>query len=161
MDMTVRPVAEGDLDALARLWHDGWHDGHGHIAPAGLTKARTLASFRERLGNAMGDTFVLGRVGSPLGFFMLKDDELYQFYVGREARGSNVAPALMSAAEAELARRGYTSVWLACGVGNDRAARFYDKTGWRNARTATNVLDTQDGPFEIDIWRYEKDVRAP
>jgi GNAT superfamily N-acetyltransferase len=158
--MTTRPAATDDIAPLARLWHDGWQDGHAHIAPEGLRKARTLESFHERLGAAMGDTFVIGPVGSPLAFFMLKDDELYQFYVGRDARGSNVAPALMRAAEAELARRGHTAVWLACGVGNDRAARFYDKSGWRNARTMTNVLETQDGTFEIEVWRYEKDVRV-
>jgi ribosomal protein S18 acetylase RimI-like enzyme len=154
--MTVRPADADDLDALARLWYDGWQDGHAHIAPAGLIKARTLKSFRERLGAAVADTVVIGPAGSPIAFFMLSDDELYQFYVGREARGSSVAPTLMRAAETELARRGYTDVWLACGVGNDRAARFYDKSGWRNAGTRVNRLDTQDGVFEIDIWRYEK-----
>jgi ribosomal protein S18 acetylase RimI-like enzyme len=154
--MIIRPADADDLDALARLWYDGWQDGHAHIAPEGLRRARTLKSFRERLGAAMADTFVIGSVGTPIAFFMLNDDELYQFYVGRDARGSNVAPALMRAAETELARRGYTEVWLACGVGNDRAARFYDKSGWRNAGTQVNRLDTQDGVFEIDIWRYEK-----
>jgi ribosomal protein S18 acetylase RimI-like enzyme len=158
--MIFRPAETDDLDALAQLWFDGWQDGHAHIAPAGLTKARTLESFRERLGAAMADLFVIGAPGAPIAFVMLNDDELYQFYVGRAARGSNVAPALMRAAETELARRGYTDVWLACAVGNDRAARFYDKSGWRNAGTRVSRLDTPGGVFEIDIWRYEKALSA-
>ncbi|MGB9369112.1 MAG: GNAT family N-acetyltransferase [Xanthobacteraceae bacterium] len=79
-----------------------------------------------------------------------------QFYVARAARGSGVANALMEAAEAELARRGVTTPWLACGIGNDRAARFYEKRGWVNARTQTSRLETPEGVFEIQVWRYEK-----
>ena len=156
MPLTVRPPDVSELDHLAQVWHQGWHDGHGHIAPAGLVKARTLEQFRARLAAALADTFVIGPKGAPDGFFMLKGDELYQFYVARAARGSGVADALMEAAEAELARRGIATPWLACGIGNDRAARFYDKRGWVNARTQTNRLETPEGVFEIEVWRYEK-----
>jgi hypothetical protein len=44
-------------------------------------------------------------------------------------------------------------------VGNERAARFYEKCGWHRARTTMNRLETADGVFEIDIWRYEKVVK--
>ena len=154
--LTVRPADASEVDHLARLWHQGWHDGHGHIAPAGLVKARTLERFRQRLAAALPDTFVAGLPGAPEGFFMLKGDELYQFYVARAARGSGVADMLMDAAEAELARRGVATPRLACGIGNDRAARFYEKCGWMNARTQTNRLETPEGVFEIQVWRYEK-----
>ena len=119
-------------------------------------KARTLEQFRARLAAALADTFVIGPKGAPDGFFMLKGDELYQFYVARAARGSGVADALMEAAEAELARRGVATPWLACGIGNDRAARFYEKRGWVNARRQTNRLETPEGVFEFEVWRYEE-----
>ena len=45
----------------------------------------------------------------PLGFFMLKGAELYQFCVARAARGTGTAAALMAQAEAELGRRGVTT----------------------------------------------------
>jgi len=154
--VTVRPAEASEVDHLARIWHEGWHDGHGHIAPAGLVKARTLEQFRMRMAAALADTFVIGPKGAPDGFFMLKGNELYQFYVARAARGTNVAAALMGGAEAELARRGITRPWLACGIGNDRAARFYEKCGWVNARRQTNRLETPEGMFEIEVWRYEK-----
>jgi GNAT superfamily N-acetyltransferase len=154
----VRPAEVAELDQLARLWHEGWHDAHAAIAPAGVVAARTLPRFRARLGTAMGDTFVIGPCGAPDGFFMLKDDELYQFYVARDARGRGVAAALMDAAEAELARRGVKRAWLACGIGNDRAARFYEKRGWTRARTVPNRIETEEGVFEIEVWRYEKSV---
>ena len=157
--MSVRAADVGETDHLARLWHQGWNDAHAALAPAGLVRARTLERFRERVAAAFGDTFVIGPPGAPSGFHMLKGDELYQFYVAREARGSGVAAALIADAEARLAASGVTTAWLACGIGNDRAARFYGKCGWVRARTMVNRLETPDGVFELEVWRYEKGVR--
>jgi GNAT superfamily N-acetyltransferase len=156
--MGARALEESEIGTLAQLWHAGWQDAHGTIAPAGLVRARTLESFRARLAAARDDTRVMGPAGAPLGMFMLKDDELNQFYLARQARGTGLAAALIMDAEALLAARGATTAWLACAVGNDRAARFYEKCGWHNARTTVNRLETPDGVFEIDIWRYEKRV---
>ena len=158
--MSVRAADVGEIDHLARLWHQGWNDAHASLAPAGLVRARTLDSFRDRLATAIADTFVIGPPGTPSGFYMLKDDELYQFYVARAARGLGVAAALIADAEARLAARGVTTAWLACAIGNDRAARFYEKCGWVRARTTMNRLETADGVFEVEIWRYEKAMKT-
>jgi len=158
--MSVRPAAEPEIDHLARLWHEGWHDAHASIAPAGLVRARTLESFRERMAAALADTFVIGPPGVQFGFYMLKGDELYQFYVARTARGSGIATTLIADAEARLAGRGVATAWLACGIGNDRAARFYEKCGWVRARTQVNRLETPDGVFEFEVWRYEKAMKT-
>ena len=158
--MVVRAVDTAEIEHLARLWHEGWHDAHGALAPPGLVRARTFESFRERIAAALADTFVVGPPGAPSGFYMLKSDELYQFYVARAARGSGIAAVLIADAEARLADRGVTIAWLACGIGNDRAARFYEKCGWVRAQTAVSRLETGDGVFEIDIWRYEKNMAA-
>jgi len=157
--MTVRAAEARELDHLAQLWYDGWRDAHAKLSPPGLVQARTLASFRDRLAAALAETRVAGPVGAPVGLCMIKDDELYQLYVGREARGSGVAAALIADGEARLGERGVTTAWLACAVGNDRAARFYEKCGWHRARTMVNRLETSIGVFEIDIWRYEKRVQ--
>ena len=105
---------------------------------------------------ALADTFVIGPPGAPSGFHMLKGDELYQCYVARSARGSGVAAALIADAESRLGGRGIATAWLACGIGNDRAARFYEKCGWVRARRQVNRLETPDGVFEMEVWRYEK-----
>jgi hypothetical protein len=39
---------------------------------------------------------VIGPIGAPLGFCMLKDDELYQLYVAAEARGVGAAAAVIN-----------------------------------------------------------------
>jgi len=159
MAMNVRALEVGEIDHLARLWHEGWNDAHGKLAPEGLVRARTLELFCDRLAAALNDTRVIGPVGAPLGLCMLKDDELYQLYVARQARGTGAAAALIADGEARLAARGFATVWLACAIGNDRAARFYEKCGWAMAREAVNRLETPAGVFELAIWRYEKTVQ--
>ena len=65
--------------------------------PAELKAVRTLASFGDRLRARLDDVFVAlpDGGGARFGFYFLKGDELYQFYVGREARGTGVAAVLM------------------------------------------------------------------
>jgi hypothetical protein len=46
--------------------------------------------------------------------------------------------------------------WLACAIGNERAARFYEKRGWHRAGTMINHLVTAEGEFHLEVWRYEK-----
>jgi GNAT superfamily N-acetyltransferase len=155
-----RDAQPDEIDALASLWHEGWRDAHTGIVPVELARLRTLDNFRDRLRAALDATRVIGPPGAPLGFTMLKGDELYQLYVSRPARGTGVAAVLMSDAERRLAARGVTTAWLACAIGNERAARFYEKQGWRRAGTVANPAETSAGTFMLDVWRYEKIVTA-
>lgn len=156
--MEVRPADEADIDHLARVWYDGWQDAHARILPAALARLRTLESFRDRLVAALPGIRVVGPLGSPLGFHMLKGDELYQLFVGAAARGTGVAAALIADAEQRLAAEGVTTAWLACAIGNDRAARFYEKSGWRRVANMINHAETSEGTFPLETWRYEKSV---
>jgi ribosomal protein S18 acetylase RimI-like enzyme len=156
--MEIRSAREADIGRLATIWHDGWRDGHLAIVPAALARVRTLDSFRERLAAAIDQVRVACRHGELVGFAMFKDDELYQLYVAAEVRGSDVAATLMVDAEAQLAAQGVKTAWLACAVGNDRAARFYEKRGWRRVETVTYQSETSVGPFPVETWRYEKDL---
>ena len=47
--MEVRAATEEEVDRLAAIWHQGWHETHARIVPLELTGIRTLASFRDRL----------------------------------------------------------------------------------------------------------------
>ena len=146
-----------EVDALAQLWHDGWQDTHAPILPAELAKHRTLERFRERMREHFADVRVAGDVGKPLGFSMLKDDELYQFYVSAEARGTGLAAELLKDAEQALRARGVRNAWLACAIGNERAARFYAKNAWRHNGNTVLDLPLPDGSiFKLEVWRYQK-----
>jgi ribosomal protein S18 acetylase RimI-like enzyme len=157
--MTVRPAEAAEIDHLAQVWYDGWQDAHARILPAELARIRTLESFRDRLEASLRDVRVVGPFPTPVGFCMLKGDELYQLYVSAEARGSGVAATLMADAEARLAGDGVELAWLACAVGNERAARFYEKCGWRRAGTVVYQPEAADGAPPLEVWRYEKRLR--
>jgi GNAT superfamily N-acetyltransferase len=158
--MDVRDADASELDHLARLWYEGWQDAHARIIPPALARLRTLPSFRERLQAALPRIRVAGPRGAPLGFSILKGDELYQLFVAAPSRGTGLAATLIDDAEARLAAAGVTTAWLACAIGNDRAARFYEKRGWRRTGIILNHVETSDGPFSLEVWRYEKQLRA-
>jgi ribosomal protein S18 acetylase RimI-like enzyme len=159
--MDVRAAQRSEIDHLARLWYGGWHESHARVVPAELTRLRTVENFRDRLEAALEDVRVVGPSGAPLGFSIVKEDELYQLFVSAAARGSGVAAALIADAEARIADRGVETAWLSCAIGNDRAARFYEKSGWRRVGTMINQAETASGPFPLEVWRYEKTLRRP
>lgn len=157
--MKVRTAERHEIDALATLWYESWQDAHAEILPAELARVRTLENLRERLGELWTDMRVIGDVGHPLGLSITKGDELNQLYVSREARGQGAAQKLIAEVEERLAASGIVTAWLACAIGNTRAARFYEKSGWHLARTFTNELDLPSGKFSLDVWRYEKQLQ--
>lgn len=154
--MNVRPAVTSELDQLAKVWYDSWQDAHAEILPAELARMRTLESFRERLEAALPRLRVAGPVGEPLGFCIVTGDELDQLFVSAEARGTGVAAALLADGEDRLSKSGVKTAWLACAIGNDRAARFYEKSGWRRVENMVHHPETPDGKFELEVWRYEK-----
>ncbi|MFC5066444.1 GNAT family N-acetyltransferase [Flaviflagellibacter deserti] len=156
MTMHVRAALPGEIPALAKLWYNGWQDAHAALMPAELTRLRTEQSFAERLAAALPRIRVVGPEGAPIGFAIVKDDELYQLFVAADARGKGVAVTLIEDAETRLAASGVETAWLACAIGNERAARFYEKRGWRRIGTFSNEIETSEGPFNLDVCRYEK-----
>ncbi|HKY42323.1 MAG TPA: GNAT family N-acetyltransferase [Pyrinomonadaceae bacterium] len=156
--MDIRDAEEHEVEALAKIWYDGWNDAHAQILPAELKRIRTLESFIERMRAGVATVRVAGPPGAPVGFHMLKDDELYQLYVSAQSRGLGVAASLIADAEAQLAGAGVETAWLACAIGNDRAAKFYEKSGWRRVGNMINPLETPDGVLNLEVWRYEKRV---
>lgn len=157
--MDLRAAEETEIDQLARLWHDSWHDALVPIVPAELARRRTLESFGPRLRAALPDVRVVGPLRSAVGLCIVRGSELYQLFVSADARGSGVAERLIVHAEGRLAGRGVDTAWLTCAVGNARAARFYEKCGWHRTRTFVDQLETPEGPFPLEVWRYEKSLR--
>jgi GNAT superfamily N-acetyltransferase len=159
--MEVRCAEERDIDWLARIWHEGWHEAHAQLVPPELTRLRTLESFSSRLWAARPRIRVAGPAGAPVGFYIVKGDELDQLFVAAQSRGSGAALALIADAEARLFEAGVETPWLACAIGNERAARFYEKCGWHRVGTVTNNVETSAGMFPLEVWRYEKSLIRP
>lgn len=156
--MKIGKAEEAQLDRLASIWHGGWQDAHARILPTELGRYRTLESFRLRLQEALPNMRVACSAGQPVGFCITKDDELYQLYVSPEMRGAGIAAVLLADAEERLSALGVETSWLACAIGNERAGRFYEKHGWRRVGNMINPLPTSDGIFQLEVWRYEKNL---
>ncbi len=158
--MAVRDAEESEVDHLAGIWYDGWRDAHEQIMPAELTRLRTRESFRDRLQAALPGVRVIGTSGEPVGFYMIKGSQLYQLYVSAPARGSGAADMLITDAEATLSRQGVETAWLACAIGNERAAKFYERCGWNRIGTMIDHVETPKGELLLEVWRYEKSLSA-
>lgn len=158
--MSIRAAQTPDLGPLARLWWQGWRDAHLPLVPKALANRRTLDSFIVRMALALPHVRAVGPVGAPLGFHLIKENELNQLYVEEESRGAGIAALLMADAEDRLLEAGVKTPWLACAIGNTRAARFYQKAGWVLTRTETIPTEIPGGWYPLKVWRYEKRLNA-
>ena len=154
----LRPARPEDADAIAALWHDSWRDGHvGHV-PEALLPHRTPEHFRARVPSRIPHSTVATIDDAVVGFVTIKEDEVEQVYVGRAARGSGVAQALLTHAEQVVARQ-HATAWLSVAEGNARARRFYEKCGWRDAGAIDYRAEIAGGTLAVPCRRYERQVR--
>jgi len=157
----VRKATPADLAPVALIWQIGWADGHlGHV-PSELVRHRGPEQFVSRTRDRLAYTWVAESQGDPMGFVMVKGDEVEQIYVDRAARGTGVAALLLRTAEAEIRGAGYRTAWLAVVAGNQRARAFYARLGWRDAGPMSYLAETEAGPLAIPTHRYEVDLMQP
>jgi ribosomal protein S18 acetylase RimI-like enzyme len=157
----VRKATANDVSAIARIWHTGWADGHlGHVPPE-LLKYRNQEQFVSRAGDRLECTWVAESNGEPVGFVVVKGDELEQIYVERAARGTGAAAMLLRKGEAEIRDAGHRHAWLAVVAGNQRARSFYSRLGWRDMGPMSYLAETEVGPLAIPCHRYEIDLVDP
>ena len=154
----LRPASDTDVDRIAEVWHEGWHDGHAGNVPDGLTAARTLPAFTERVRHRVTDTdetTVAEVDGEVAGFLMVERDEVEQLFVARGHRGSGLATTLLREGERQVAEQGYAVAWLAVVTGNTRARRFYEREGWADAGDLPYVVEAGGEQFVSPCRRYE------
>jgi GNAT superfamily N-acetyltransferase len=159
--MQIRNAVPGDVVRLAEIWHSGYHEAHAALLPASLTRLRTVGSLTERLHDDLSRTRVADSGGVARGFCVTKGNELYQIFVESTARGSGIAESLLHDAEQRLTLEGVERAFLACAIGNVRAARFYEKRGWHHSGNFLNKVTAADQNFSIEVWRFEKNLLEP
>ena len=158
--VALRQASHGDAKAVAKIWHDGWRDGHlGHV-PDDLVTVRTEESFQSRAADRVGDTVVAVVDGEVAGFVMVVGDEIEQVYVAEQHRGSGVAALLLAEAERIVAVNGNERAWLAVVGGNVRARRFYERHGWTDEGVFDYPAVSAAGPVPVPAHRYVKRVAA-
>src|SRR5437879_762583 len=99
--------------------------------------------------------------GQPIGFVVVKGDDVEQIYVDRTARGTGVAAMLLRKAEAEIRCAGHRRAWLAVVAGSQRARSFYSRLGWRDSGPISYLAETDLGPLAVPSHRYEIDLTDP
>ena len=132
-DPILRPATADDVEAVTRVFHEGWHDVHPGRVPDGLTERRTLEAFRDRVSARIAETdetTVAEVDGAVAGFILVHDDEAEQVYVDRAHRGTTVATLLLTEAERQIAEAGHDVAFLVAVRGNERAQAFYARQGW-------------------------------
>ncbi|HUD52461.1 GNAT family N-acetyltransferase [Parvibaculum sp.] len=155
--MTIRQASAGDIPALARVWHDGWHQSHAALDPD-IADGRPFRFFTERIASPPVDTIVACVAGEVVGFAHWEGDGIAQVFVLPAWHGHGVAPLLLAAGEAALREKGYRCIWLQCRTGNDRARAFYEKHGWAVTAEVESTLGHMTGRSPVVVWRMEKSL---
>ncbi len=156
MEYTLDTPVKAQAKQICAIWEAGWHEAHANIVPASLRELRTARSFFDRVIANLAYTRIASDGTEVLGFCMVKENELYQMYVSRWARGTGIALALIKDAEERIRVAGHNTAWLACAIGNEQAGRFYEKSGWTNTGPRIVELDTSEGVFPLEVSRFEK-----
>lgn len=157
----IRAARAADVAAIARIWHDGWADGHSGHVPDELYRHRTADTYPGRVRDRLGRTWLAERDGSVLGFVVVVGDEVEQVYVDAAARGTGVAAMLLGHAERVVAGAGHPLAWLAVVAGNARARAFYERSGWRDAGPFDYEAETATEFVIVPCRRYEKRLERP
>ncbi len=161
-DPILRPATADDVDAVAALFHQGWHDVHPGRVPDGLTARRTPEAFHDRVARRIdetADTTVAEVDGTVAGFVMVSGDEAEQVYVDRAFRGTDVATLLLTEAERQIAAAGHDVAWLVVVRGNDRAQAFYARQGWVDEGDHDYPVTALGEDFISPCRRFTKRVR--
>ena len=156
--MTPRSPEQTEIRAVADIWWQSWHDAHGDIVPNELVEVRTRESFFNRVQDKMDIVRVVGSIGDPLGMCFVVGEQMKQLFISELARGTGAASSLLQDAEHILKISGVKTAWLSCAVGNVRAERFYIKSGWSKVGKMIEDLETQNGIFKLETWRFEKEL---
>ena len=155
----TRPATHDDLDALTDIWHDGWHEAHAEHVPNELRQLRDRDALRALMETMLTDTDVVGPIGAPLGFCTVQHDEIFQFYVSTNARGTGTADALLKAGEARLVAAGFDQAQLYVLPENQRAQAFYRRNGWEGDAIKHVPLQTLAAPYMLPCLILTKHIK--
>jgi GNAT superfamily N-acetyltransferase len=145
--LRVRWARTEDAEAIARVHVDSWRVTYRELLPAEvlaeLDLPRRTREWRERLRAGSLPTLVAERGGEVLGFCTLalpaRDAEepdwvaeIPALYVDPRHQREGIGSRLLGAALAEMRAQGFREAILWMLAGNEGAARFYARTGWRD-----------------------------
>jgi GNAT superfamily N-acetyltransferase len=158
-----RPAMINDLEAIGVLYHSVWHETRAANMPVREQRRRALSFFLDRMRLLLPTVLVEDRAGSLAGFASWQGRMLMlgQLYIDRACRGTGIAVALLWASELAITSSGVTEAELRCLVGNHRAHRFYQRSGWIDRGEVVENLAGDLGEASIPFWRMTKPSEIP
>lgn len=145
---TVRTATVDDARAISVVQVETWRAAYAHLMPEALLRRMDVDRNAERRAETWAERhrdprvvdLVAERDGDVVGWACVgptdQDDlpghgQLFAIYALERAWSSGVGHALMVAAEQRLRAAGFDRACLYVLDGNDRAAGFYERHGWR------------------------------
>lgn len=140
----IRDAAEGDIAEIADIKVRNWSDTYGPLIPPAvlarfLDPVKSASEMRSALATP-GVVLLVGEAekGGVAGFsltYLTRAPEpwLESLHVLQDVRGRGLGTSLLRATAARVLAAGHRSMALGVIVGNDQAARFYERLGAVNA----------------------------
>ena len=160
--MIIRRATQADVEAIARVHVQAWHESYRDLLPRAAIEARPLETRLEQWRGILEDPDVLVYVaeqdravcgfgsGGKARTGLPAETEVYSFYLLDVAKRRGVGRMLFTRLCNEFATRGFASLGLWVLVGNAPARRFYQAMGGRSGETR---LDRR-GEFVFDDIAY-------
>lgn len=156
MTTEPRPMMEDEIEAVAALWHDTWHDTHDGIAPRALCEFRTSDYFLRRIDKERETVRVCGARGRPVGLCIVSYANLDMLFVAAAERGKGVGVRLLVDAEARMRENGVKEAHLYVALRNDGAIRFYKRHGWVDAGKSNKIFEVAGGTMTDLVGKMVK-----
>lgn len=147
---------EGQIEELARFFHNIWHETQASLQDPRKAKYRSILFFRNRVEQRAKTTLVALADNQIIGFVCWTNGSLNSLFVKVDFRSQGIGERLCQMAEREMALTGAPHFELDCVYGNFAGRRFYERQGWRVKREDVSVDETPEGKIETRHWLMVK-----
>ena len=148
----IRPMLVDELDRVAWLFHDLWHETQAKLQDPRKAAIRGIDFFQGRMDMPKVQTLVALEKQTIIGFARWEPGHLHSLFVAQAYRSMGFGEKLCDAVVAENHLRMGDPLQLDCVEGNWAARRFYERQGWRVSETIDSIDETAEGQIVVRHW---------
>lgn len=164
MKITIQPVSDAQIQALAALANDIWHEFFPSILSEGqinymVEKFQSAPAMREQIAVGGYRYYFVMHDGETIGYIGIQpEDELLflsKLYLKKEYRGHGYGRQMIEFVVQQARELGKSGVYLTVNRFNDGSINVYHATGFKLART--QVTDIGSG-YVMDDYVFQRPV---